>query len=84
MDCSLSPLAPGGLVSEYRYYDFHALDRPLTRNEIAALRSISTPGRNYRHELHEPLRMERPESQSERAAGEVFRRFCLNSELGDA
>jgi len=42
MDCSLSPLAPRFLVSEYQYYDFRALDRPLTRNEMAALRSIST------------------------------------------
>jgi hypothetical protein len=41
-------------------------------------------GRHYRHELHEPLRMGRPESQSEQAAGEVFRRFCLRCELGDA
>ena len=29
-------------MSEYQYYDFRALDRPLTRNEMAALRSIST------------------------------------------
>jgi hypothetical protein len=29
-------------VSEYQYYDFRAIDRPLTRNEMAALRSIST------------------------------------------
>src|SRR5438132_9375857 len=29
-------------------------------------------GRNYRHELHEPLRMGRPEGQSEQPAGEVF------------
>jgi len=29
-------------VSEYQYYDFRALDRPLTRNEMAALRAIST------------------------------------------
>jgi hypothetical protein len=42
MDCSLSPLVPRGLVSEYQYYDFRALDRPLTRREMAALRSIST------------------------------------------
>jgi len=42
MDCSLSPLVPRGLVSEYQYYDFRALDRPLTRKEMAALRSIST------------------------------------------
>src|ERR1700732_2972849 len=29
-------------------------------------------GRNYRYELHESLRMGRPESQSEQAAGKVF------------
>jgi hypothetical protein len=29
-------------VSEYQYYDFRALDRPLTRNEMTTLRSIST------------------------------------------
>jgi hypothetical protein len=29
-------------VSEYQYYDFRALDRPLTRDEMATLRSIST------------------------------------------
>src|SRR6476661_7974062 len=40
-------------------------------------------GSNYRHELHEPLRMGGPESQSEQAFGEVFRRFCLRRELGN-
>ncbi len=29
-------------MSEYQYCDFRALDRPLARNEMAALRSIST------------------------------------------
>src|ERR1700726_1611531 len=29
-------------------------------------------GSNHHNELHEPLRMGRPESQSEQAAGEVF------------
>ncbi|HET6179037.1 MAG TPA: hypothetical protein VFE61_19060 [Candidatus Sulfotelmatobacter sp.] len=29
-------------MSEYQYYDFRAIDRPLTRNEMAALRAIST------------------------------------------
>ena len=42
MDCRLSLLAPRVLVSEYQYYDFRAIDRPLTRKEMAALRSIST------------------------------------------
>ncbi len=30
------------MVSEYQYYDFRAIDRPLTKKEMAALRSIST------------------------------------------
>ena len=42
MDCRLSLLAPRVLVSEYQYYDFRAIDRPLTRKEMAALCSIST------------------------------------------
>jgi hypothetical protein len=42
MDCRLSPLAPRDLVSEYQYYDFRGIDRPLTKKEMAALRSIST------------------------------------------
>ena len=29
-------------MSEYQYYDFRAIDRPLARNEMAALRAIST------------------------------------------
>jgi hypothetical protein len=29
-------------VSEYQYYDFRAIDRPLTKKEMDALRSIST------------------------------------------
>lgn len=42
MDCRLSPLAPRDLVSEYQYYDFRAIDCPLTKKEMTALRSIST------------------------------------------
>jgi len=42
MDCRLSLLVRRFSVSEYQYYDFRALDRPLTRNEMATLRSIST------------------------------------------
>jgi predicted GIY-YIG superfamily endonuclease len=32
----------GVLMSEYQYYDFRAIDQPLTKAEIAALQSIST------------------------------------------
>src|SRR6266446_5209909 len=42
MDCRLSPMAPRVLVSEYQYYDFRAIDRPLTEKEMTVLRSIST------------------------------------------
>jgi hypothetical protein len=55
MDCRLSPLAPRVLVSEYQYSDFRAIDRPLTRKEMAALRSISTRAAITAYELHEPL-----------------------------
>jgi hypothetical protein len=82
MDCRLSPLAPRDLVSEYQYYDFRAIDRPLTKKEMAALRLHLDAGRNHHHELHEPLRMGRPESRSEQVAGEIFLRFCLRRELG--
>src|ERR1700738_1124203 len=42
MDCRFSPPAPRDLVSEYQSYDFRAIARPLTKKEMAALRSIST------------------------------------------
>jgi len=42
MDCRLSPLAARVLVSEYQYYDFRAIDRPLAKKEMGSLRSIST------------------------------------------
>ncbi len=42
MACRLSPVVPRFSVSKYQYYDFRALDRTLTKNEMATLRSIST------------------------------------------
>jgi hypothetical protein len=42
MDCSLSLLANGAHVSEYLYYEFSAVDRPLTHREIRELRALST------------------------------------------
>src|SRR5579875_3822371 len=32
----------GSSMSEYRYYEFQAIDRPLTREEMAELRALST------------------------------------------
>jgi len=82
MDCRLSLLAPRVLVSEYQYYDFRAIDHPLTTKEMAGATFHLHAGRNYRYELHEPLRMERPESQSEQANRKVFRRFLSTSRTG--
>ena len=31
-----------GEMSEYQYYEFQAVDRPLSREEIAAVRALST------------------------------------------
>src|SRR6266581_3527680 len=42
MDRSLSLLAKGAHVSEYLYYEFRAVDRPLTHREIRELRALST------------------------------------------
>jgi hypothetical protein len=32
-------------MSEYQYYEFQAIDRPLTKKEVAALRAYSTRAR---------------------------------------
>ncbi len=42
MDRSLSLLANGAHVSAYLYYEFRAVDRPLTDREIRELRALST------------------------------------------
>src|SRR5260370_40171635 len=42
MDRSLALLAKGAHVSEYLYYEFRAVDRPLTHREIRELRALST------------------------------------------
>ncbi len=51
MDRGVSPLAcrrsssETPKVSEYRYFEFQAIDRPLSKKEIAELRSYSTRAR---------------------------------------
>ena len=42
MDRGLSSLANGAGMSEYLYYEFRAVDRPLTHREIRELRALST------------------------------------------
>jgi hypothetical protein len=38
-------------MSEYQYYEFLALDRPLTENQRAELRSISTRAASQCHQV---------------------------------
>ena len=42
--CSKS-LSGGPIVSEYQYFEFQAIDRPLSKKEMAELRSYSTRAR---------------------------------------
>ena len=42
MDRGLSLLANEARMSEYLYYEFRAVDRPLTHREIRELRALST------------------------------------------
>jgi hypothetical protein len=35
-------LSRGGSVSEYQYYEFLAIDRPLTEQEMRELRAVSS------------------------------------------
>lgn len=42
MDCGLPLLGEGRTVSEYQYYEFRAVDRPLDERELRTLRSLST------------------------------------------
>src|SRR5271157_516169 len=60
---------PGERISVLRF--------PRNRPSADEKRDGSTPfhldaGRNHHHELHEPLRVGRPESQSEQAAREIL------------
>jgi hypothetical protein len=36
-------------MSEYQYYEFQAIDRPLTDREMSTLRNYSSPPRSPRH-----------------------------------
>lgn len=40
-------------VSEYQYYEFQALNRPLSREEQEQLRAISPRGPDHRNQLHQ-------------------------------
>jgi hypothetical protein len=40
-------------MSEYQYYEYQPIDRPLSEADRRALRNLSTRARIRRHELHE-------------------------------
>ena len=44
-------------MSEYQYYEFLALDRPLTYSEQELLRGISEPGTDHGYQFFESLRI---------------------------
>lgn len=58
MDRRLPPLGRigGGGTSEYQYYEFLALDRPLTGKQRAELRSLSTHAEDGHDEVRQPGR----------------------------
>jgi hypothetical protein len=59
------------MVSEYQYYD--PRNRPSSDEKRDGRATFHLDAsRNHHNELHEPLRMGRPESQSEQAAEEIF------------
>jgi hypothetical protein len=40
-------------MSEYQYFEFQAIDRPLSEADRKALRDLSTRARIHGHELYE-------------------------------
>jgi len=67
-------------VSEYQYYDFWAIDRALTRAEIAELRSIST--RAAISSTSFTNHYEWGDLKADQTSGEVLRRVSLPYKLG--
>lgn len=45
-------------MSEYQYYEFQAIDRPLTEREMRELRAISSRD-DHADAVHEPLHVRR-------------------------
>ena len=69
-------------MSEYQYYDFRAIDRALTRAEIAELRSISTRAAitSASFTNHYEWGDLKADPQT---SGEVLRRVSLRCKLGN-
>lgn len=44
-------------MSEYQYYEFLAIDRPLDDTQQAQVRSLSTRARITGHQLHQRVRV---------------------------
>ena len=59
-------------MSEYQYYEFRAVDRPLTRGEQARLRSITSRGRITPHSLINEYHWGDFKGDMEELMGELF------------
>ena len=72
-------------MSEYQYYEFRAIDRPLTRKGVTyQLRSLSTAGGDHADELHQHVPLGRLQGQPCRPDGFLLRRLRLRRQLGHA
>ena len=54
-------------MSEYQYYEFRAIDRPLDEDEQDELRALSTPGRDHVDEFHQHVPLWRFSGRSRRS-----------------
>ena len=70
-------------MSEYQYYDFRAIDRALTKAEMAELRSVSTRAVITSTSFTNHYEWG-PEGRSSQTAGKVLRHVSLRCELGNA
>ena len=54
-------------MSEYQYYEFQALDRPLSDADEAALRKITSPRRDHLHEPDQRVSLRRLQGRARRS-----------------
>ena len=71
-------------MSEYQYYEFMTIDRPLTEGEMGELRGISTRADITTTSFINRVQLGRPQGQSGQAPPALFRCFCVCCQLGYA
>ena len=69
-------------MSEYQYYEFQAIDRPLTAKEMGELRSYSTRARITPTSFVNEYSWGRLQGRRGSVDGEVLRRVPLPRQLG--